>query len=106
MNRNDAIFYNQGQENTLSDMDFCHLQVNIENIIGHRTRCSKKYFQTSILKAAEAAGECIGNEIADKTVKPKLVIYKNLRNVEELSIPPRKKTNIKPIKTSIRRIAH
>ena len=52
MNRNDAIFYNQGQENTLSDMDFCHLQVNIEKIIGHRTRCSKKYFQTSILKSS------------------------------------------------------
>ena len=42
-------------------------------------------------KATEGTGELIGNKIADKIEKPKPVIDKNLRNVEEIVILPEKK---------------
>ena len=50
------------------------------------------------IKAAEVIGEFIGNKIADvvtkssdtKIVKPKPVIDKNSRNVEQIIIPPKK----------------
>ena len=42
-------------------------------------------------KATEGTGELIGNKIADKIEKPKPVIDKNLRNVEEIVILPEKR---------------
>ena len=45
-------------------------------------------------KASEATGEFIGDNIADKTVKPKPVPGENSRNVEEIVIPPEKKQEI------------
>ena len=44
-------------------------------------------------KVAEATGECIGNKIADKIVKPKPVSEPNSRNVE-IIIPPEKTEEI------------
>ena len=41
-------------------------------------------------KAAEATGEYIRNEIADKIVKPKPVIHKNSRNFEAVVVPTQK----------------
>ena len=51
---------------------------------------SKKVF----LQTAEAAGEIIGNKIADKTVKPKFVTAENSRNVDEIILPPEKREEI------------
>ena len=45
-------------------------------------------------KPAEVAVEFIGNKVADKIVKPKHVIDKNLRNFEEIIIPPEKREKI------------
>ena len=39
-------------------------------------------------KTAEGTGELIGNKIADKIVKAKLIPGVNSRNVEEIVIPP------------------
>ena len=44
---------------------------------------SKKLFH----KAAEATGEFVGNKIAYKIAKPKLVLDANLRYVAEIVIP-------------------
>ena len=41
-------------------------------------------------KADEARSEFVGNKIADKIVKPKPVPNNNLRNIEEIIIPPEK----------------
>ena len=41
-------------------------------------------------KATEETGGFIGNKIADKIVKPKLLTDKNSINVEEIVIPPKK----------------
>ena len=38
--------------------------------------------------ASKATDEFIGNEIADKTVKPNHAIDENPRNIEEMIIPP------------------
>ena len=58
-------------------------------------------------KAAEATGEFIGRKIVDKIVKPKHIIDKNLRNVEEIIIPSEKRRkNIKQIKRSIIKMEH
>ena len=48
----------------------------------------------SVHKAAEAAGEFIGNEIAGKIVKQKPAIGENARNVEEIIISPEKREAI------------
>ena len=53
-------------------------------------------------KAAEATCEFIGNKIADKIIKSD----KNPRNVEKAIIPPKKRKNIKLIKTSIIKMEH
>ena len=45
-------------------------------------------------KAAEAAGEFIWNKIANKIVKPKPVSDQNLRDAEEIIIPPEKREEI------------
>ena len=45
-------------------------------------------------KAAEKTGEFIGNKIAEKIVKPKSVSDENLRNIEEMIIPPQKRKEI------------
>ena len=42
----------------------------------------------AVHKAAEATGEFIGNEIADKIVKPKPVYDENSINTEKIIIPP------------------
>ena len=65
-------------------------------------------------KSAEATGEFLGNKITDavaksnndKIVKPKQVTDENPRNVEEITIPPEKRRNIKRIKTSIIKMEH
>ena len=43
-----------------------------------------------VYKADEARSEFVGNKIADKIVKPKPVPNNNLRNIEEIIIPPEK----------------
>ena len=43
-----------------------------------------------VYKAAKATGEFIENMIANKTVKPKPKPDENLRDVEEIIIPPEK----------------
>ena len=45
-------------------------------------------------KAAEATGEFIGNNGADKIVTQKQVIAENSRNVEEITILPEKREKI------------
>ena len=55
-----------------------------------RTRSSKNCFQKVVHKAIEETGGFIGNKIADKIVKPKLLTDKNSINVEEIVIPPKK----------------
>ena len=53
-------------------------------------------------KAAEAIGEFLGNEIADKIVKSKAPPNENLKDIEEVIIAPEKKRrNSERIKTSI-----
>ena len=47
-----------------------------------------------IHKAAEATDEFLGKKIADKTVKPKPIIDKNSRNIDEIIIPPKQKEEI------------
>ena len=42
-------------------------------------------------KVAEATVKLIGNRIAEKIVKPKLLIDENPRNVEKIINPPEKK---------------
>ena len=37
----------------------------------------------AVHKTFEATGECIGNKIADKTVRPKLLTDENARNADE-----------------------
>ena len=45
-------------------------------------------------KAAEAKGEIIGKKISDKIVKPKPVYDDNLKDSEEIIIPPEKREEI------------
>ena len=45
-------------------------------------------------KAAEATGEFIGNKIANRNVKPKLVPDENSRNIEEIIILAEQKAEI------------
>ena len=69
--------------------------------MGYRTRFFKNRFQ----KVVHKRGEFIGNIIADKIVKPKHLIDEDLRNNEEIIIPPQKKRRIiKRIKTRIIKI--
>ena len=42
-------------------------------------------------KAAEATGEFIGNKITDKILKTKPVPDENLRDAEDITIPPKKR---------------
>ena len=53
-------------------------------------------------KTAEAAGEFIGNKIADKILKPKLFSGENSIDVEEIVIPlEKKRRSTEWLKTSI-----
>ena len=63
----------------------------------------KTVSKKTVHKAAETTGEFIGNKMADKILKQKLVIDKNSRNIEKIIIPPEKKRrrSIKCVKTSI-----
>ena len=45
-------------------------------------------------KTAEATGQLIRNEIAEKIVKQKLRPYVNSRNIEETVISPKKRKNV------------
>ena len=45
-------------------------------------------------KAIEVTGELIGNKIADKIAKPKPVSDENLRDAEEIIIPPEKREEV------------
>ena len=75
------------------DMDFCFLQeIYLWNTNNSRyyKNCQKKVLH----KSAEATGEFKGNKIADKIGKPKPVPDKNLRNVEQIIIPPEKRKEI------------
>ena len=46
--------------------------------------------QNVVDKADEAAGEFVGNKIADKIMKTKYVIDENARSAEKIIIPPEK----------------
>ena len=50
----------------------------------------KTVLEKVVDKADEARSEFVGNKIADKIVKPKPVPNNNLRNIEEIIIPPEK----------------
>ena len=50
----------------------------------------KAVLEKVVYKADEARSEFVGNKIADKIVKPKPVPNNNLRNIEEIIIPPEK----------------
>ena len=50
----------------------------------------KTVLEKVVYKADEARSEFVGNKIADKIVKPKPVPNNNLRNIEEIIIPPEK----------------
>ena len=55
---------------------------------------AKSAFKKVVYKTAEGTGELTGNKIADKIVKLKPVLDANLRNVEEIVIPPEKTQEI------------
>ena len=81
--------------NMSKDMEFYHLQeiflTNIEKIFLNTGQDALKTAYKKVVHiAAEATGECIGNEIADKIVKAKHVLDENPRNVEEIIILPEK----------------
>ena len=66
-------------------MDFCHLLENIEKqLLDIGINDLKNAFKKVIHKVVEATGECLGNKLADKIVKP----------VEEIIIPPEKREEI------------
>ena len=74
------------------DMDFCHLQEiyqkNMEiNYWILLLKQDQTAFKKVVHKLVEATYEIIGNKIADKIVKPKLVTSSN---VEEIVILPKK----------------
>ena len=80
------------------NMDFCHSwEVYLSNVqkkmiwYWKRTRCLQKKV---VHKAVEAAGEFIGNKIADKIMQLKPVIYEKSINFEEIDIPPEKRQKI------------
>ena len=57
---------------------------------------AQKAFPKNVIhKATEATFEFIGNKIADKSVKPNPVPDENLRNLEEIFIPPEKIETLK-----------
>ena len=59
----------------------------------------KTVLKQVVHKAVEATGQVVGNEIAEKTVKPKHRINQNPRNVEEIvTLPEKKGRNIERIK--------
>ena len=64
----------------------CEILITVDTI----KTASKKVLH----KSAEATGEFKGNKIADKIGKPKPVPDKNLRNVEQIIIPPEKRKEI------------
>ena len=89
----------------IKNMDFCHSRevnlANMENscwILPLKQKSikesKKKESKKGLYKAAEAAGEFMGNKIADKNVKPKPVIGENRRNVEEIIIRLKTEKNI------------
>ena len=47
--------------------------------------------KTASKKAAESKGKILGKKIANKVVKPKLMLDENSGNVEEIIIPPEKR---------------
>ena len=51
-------------------------------------------FKNVVHKVAEMTGKFIGNKIADKTVKPKYIIDKNPRNIEEMIVSPGRREEI------------
>ena len=80
------------------DMDFYHLQeIFLRNFLDTGQDALKTAYKKVVHKAAKATGQCIGNEIADKIVKPKHVIDENPRNFEEIIIPPEKEKKYETI---------
>ena len=88
-------------------MDFCHLrEIYLTNMEKNHYKLLKKGTNASkklIHKAAEAAGEFLGNKIAetlaksydDRVATTKHITDGNSRNIEEIIIPPQKtKLNI------------
>ena len=81
-------------------MDFCHYARNLSERYGKRlldtaTKTGLNTLKTAskklVHKVVEAAGEFIGNNIANKIQKPKPVIEENSRTVAEIVIPPEKR---------------
>ena len=81
---------------------FSSLARNISNKYGQKlldtttkTRLhALKAASENIHKAAEATGEFMGNKITEKNVKPEPVSDENLREFEEIIIPPVKRKDI------------
>ena len=85
------------------DMDFCHFQeiypLNLrKKLIDTATKTgvdtAKSASKKVVHKIAEATEKLIGNETAEKIVKPKPMLHWNLRAVHELVIPPEKRQEI------------
>ena len=47
-----------------------------------------------VYEAAEATGEFMGNKVAEKILKAKLVLEVNSRDIEEIIIPPEEREKI------------
>ena len=84
-------------------MDFFHSEeiypINVEDnywilLLKQGQKLLKAATKKVAHKAAEATGKFIGNKIANKIEKPKLLPDENSRNVEEVIIPPEKREKI------------
>ena len=65
---------------------------------------SKSASKKVVHRIAEATEELIGNETAEKVVKPKPMLHWNLRAVNELVIPPEKREKTRNIKNELRQV--
>ena len=54
----------------------------------------RNFFQKLVYKKVEAAGEVTGNKIANIITKPKPMSDINLRSIEEIVIPSKKREEI------------
>ena len=76
----------------LNDMNFYQLRENFSNKYKKQLLdTGLDVLKTVVHKTAKATVEFIGNKIAGKIVKPRHVIDKNPRNVEEIITQPEKR---------------
>ena len=96
INRNDTLYYRIQNKKYVKGYGFLSFVTNLSD------KCGKKLLDTTmktgldaaktaakkvVHKTVGAAGEFIGNKIAEKVMKPKPMPDENSRNVEEIVIP-------------------